>query len=168
MVCRFGQEVEGRRHRLAATALMATTYLAVWLAFGVLVYIAYTALRMPWPSQRIAGAVAIGLAALYGLTPLKRAAQARCRELCALHEPLPFDVLRAGGVAGFRYGVSCLGCNAFLMVAMPAVGMTNLAWAAVVAGLAVLYRVIPRPGRRYEFLVSAALAAGAVAYLFSA
>jgi predicted metal-binding membrane protein len=167
LLYRFGQEAEGRAQWLPATGLLTATYLAVWLGFGLLLYLAYAALGMPWPNQPIVGAAAIGLAALYGLTPLKRAGQARCRQLCALHQALPFNLLRAGVVAGFRYGLSCLGCDALLMMAMLAVGMTNLAWAVLVSILAVLYRFVPRPGLRYELLVSLALAGAAVAYLLS-
>jgi predicted metal-binding membrane protein len=168
LLYRFAQEGEGRRYWFPATGLLAATYLAVWLGFGLLLYLAYAALGMPWPNKPIVGAAAIALAALYGLTPLKQAGQARCRQLCALHEALPFNLLRAGAVAGFRYGLSCLGCNALLMVAMLAVGMTNLGWAVLASILAVLYRFVPRPGLRYQLLVSLALAAAAVAYLLSA
>jgi predicted metal-binding membrane protein len=131
LLYRFGQEMQRRRHWPLAAGLLGGTYLAVWLGFGLVLYVVYAALGMPWANQPIVGAAAIGLAAIYGLTPLKQAGQARCRELCALHEPLPFNLLRAGAVAGVRYGISCLGCNALLMAAMLAVGMTNLAWAVV-------------------------------------
>ena len=165
LLYRFGQEVEGRRHWPLAVGLLGATYLAVWLGFGLVLYLIYTALGMPWPNQPTVGAAVIGLAAIYGLTPLKQAGQARCRELCALHEPLPFNLLRAGAVAGFRYGLSCVGCNALLMTAMLAVGMTNLGWAVLVSIFAVLYRFVPRAGMRYELLVSLTLGAAAVAYL---
>jgi len=56
--------------------------------------------------------VALVLAGIYGLTPIKRASQARCRELCALHGPLPFNLLRSAVTAGLRYGLSCAGCSA--------------------------------------------------------
>ncbi|HEX6348790.1 MAG TPA: DUF2182 domain-containing protein [Candidatus Dormibacteraeota bacterium] len=162
LLYRFGQEMESRRHWPLAAGVLAGTYLAVWLGFGLALYVIYTALGMPWPNQPIVGAAAIGLAAIYGLTPLKRAAQARCRELCSLHQPLPFNVWRAGAVAGFRYGLSCLGCNAFLMAAMLAVGMTNLAWAVLVSVFAVLYRLVPRrSGLRFEVLVSLTLGVAA-------
>jgi predicted metal-binding membrane protein len=165
LLYRFGQEVERRRHWPLAAGLLGLTYLTVWLGFGLVLYTIYTALGMPWPNQPVIGAAVIGLAAIYGLTPPKQAAQARCRELCALHEALPFNVFRAGAVAGFRYGLSCLGCNALLMAAMLAVGMTNLAWAVLVSAFAVLYRFVPRPGPRYEVLVSLTLGVAAVAYL---
>ena len=38
---------------------------------------------MPWTNQDQAGGVALGLATLYALTPLKRMSQDRCREVCA-------------------------------------------------------------------------------------
>ncbi len=168
LIYRFGLKSEGSRQWLPATGLLGGTYLAVWLGFGLVLYLIYTALGMPWPNQSTVGATAIALAALYGLTPLKRAGQARCRELCALHEPQPVNLLRAGALSGFRYGLSCLACNAFLMAAMLVLGMANLGWALLVSTLAVLYRLVPRPGQRYELLVSVVLAVVAVAYLRAA
>ena len=167
LMYRFGEGVQRRRRWVFGVAVLGGTYLAVWVGFGLILYLAYTAVGMPWPEQPVVGAAAIGVAAIYGVTPLKRAAQARCRELCALHEPLPFNVLRAGAAAGLRYGVSCLGCNGLLMAAMVAVGMTNLAWAVLVSVLAVLYRLVPMPGLRYEVLVSVGLASVAVVYLLT-
>jgi hypothetical protein len=48
--------------------------------------------------------------------------------LCALHGPLPFNLMRSAVVAGARYGLSCLGCSAALMVAMVLLGMSSLWW----------------------------------------
>ena len=115
LVYRFARQAEGRRTRPVAVGMLGLVYLAVWLAFGVACYLAYNALGMPWRNQALAGGVALGLAALYALTPLKRISQDRCREVSALHGPLPFNLVRAGAVAGWRYGLSCLGCSAGLM-----------------------------------------------------
>jgi predicted metal-binding membrane protein len=107
LVYRFARQAEGRRKRPVAVGMLGLVYLAVWLAFGVACYLAYNALGMPRRNHALAGGVALGLAALYALTPLKRISQDRCREVSALHGPLPFSLVRAGAVAG-----SCSRCRA--------------------------------------------------------
>ena len=94
-------------------------------------YAIYTAARMPWPNQAVAVGLALALAGVYSVSPIKRASQAM-RELCALHGP-PFNLMRNAAVVGARYGLSCLGCNAALMVAMVLLGMSGLWWAVIVA-----------------------------------
>jgi predicted metal-binding membrane protein len=66
---------------------------------------------MPWPNQELAGRAALVVAGLYALTPLKRANEAWCRELCAVHGSLSFNLVRSAVVVGARYGLSCLGCS---------------------------------------------------------
>jgi predicted metal-binding membrane protein len=75
----------------------------VWLAFGVVCYALYNAVGMPWPNQGLVGGAALVVAGLYALTPLKRATEAWCRELGALHGPLPFNLMRSAIVSGGRY-----------------------------------------------------------------
>ena len=105
--------------------MLAGTYLGVWLMFGVMSYAVYTVMGMPWPNQPVVVGLVLALAGVYSVSPIKRASQARCRELCALHGPLPFDLIRSAAVAGARYGLSCLGCSAALMVAMVLLGMSS-------------------------------------------
>ena len=169
LILEFARRAEGRPRGKTATALLAISYLGIWLGFGLLCYLAYAALRMPWTDQSAAGGAALALAGLYALTPLKRRSQERCRELCAMHGALPFYLLRSGAVIGFRYGLSCLGCTGALMVALLLVGMANLGWAVVVAGLVLVYKVAPPLSRRQEVLLSLALVAiGAVEVLSQA
>ncbi len=164
LVYRFARQAEGRRGRPVAVAMLGLAYLAVWLAFGVVCYLAYTALGMPWRHQALAGGAALGLAALYALSPLKRISQDRCREVCALHGPLPFDLVRAGAVAGWRYGLSCLGCSAGLMVAMVLIGTSSLAWTVVLAALVLAYKFAPPLGWRLDLALATVVAALAAAY----
>jgi len=164
LVYRFARQAEGRRTRPVAVGMLGLVYLAVWLAFGVACYLAYNALGMPWRNQALAGGVALGLAALYALTPLERISQDRCRQVCALHGPLPFDLVRAGAVAGWRYGLSCLGCSAGLMVAMVLVGMTSLGWAIVLAALVLVYKLAPRATWRADVALAALVAVLGVVY----
>jgi len=168
VVLEFARTAERRRRWAVATGVLAVTYLGVWLLFGVVCYAIYTAVGMPWATQTLVAGVALALAGVYSLSPLKRASQARCRELCALHGPLPFNLMKSAAIAGVRYGLSCLGCSAALMVAMVLLGMSSLWW-AVILGLVVLaYKLAPPLQTRYELVLSAALVALGVVYVMVA
>lgn len=145
LVFEFAQHTERRRGWRAATTLLGATYLGVWLVFGVVCYLLYNAVAMPWPNQGLIGGAALVFAGVYALTPLKRASEALCRERCALHGPLPFNLMRGAVVAGARYGLSCLGCSAGLMVAMVLIGMSNLLWTIVLAVIVLVYKLAPAP-----------------------
>jgi predicted metal-binding membrane protein len=164
LVYRFARHAEGRRTRPAAVAVLALVYLAVWLAFGIVGYLTYNALGMPWRNQALAGGVALGVGALYALTPLQRICQDRCRELSALDGPLPFNLVRAGALAGWRYGLGCLGCSAGLMVAMVLVGMTSLAWSVILFALVLAYKFGPPTARRVDVALAAVVAALGIVY----
>ena len=165
VVLEFARTAERRRGWRVATGVLAATYLGVWLVFGVVCYAVYTALRMPWPNQAVVAGVALALAGVYSVSPIKRASQARCRELCALHGPLPFSLMRSAAVAGARYGLSCLGCSAALMVAMVLIGMSSLRWAVILGIVVLIYKLAPPLRMRDELVLSLALAALGVAYV---
>jgi predicted metal-binding membrane protein len=116
----------------------------------------------------VAVGLALALAGIYSVSPIKRVSQARCRELCALHGPLPFSLMRSAAVAGARYGLSCLGCNAALMVAMVLLGMSSLWWAVLLGIVVLVYKFAPPLRMRYELVLSAALVALGGAYLMMA
>ncbi|HLH72047.1 MAG TPA: DUF2182 domain-containing protein, partial [Chloroflexota bacterium] len=164
LILEFARRSEGRRAWPVATAVLALTYLAVWLAFGLVCYGAYVAIGMPWPNQAWAGGLALVLAGLYALTPIKRASQAQCRELCALHGPLPFNLMRSAVTAGVRYGLSCVGCSAGLMIAMVLIGMANLLAAVVLAVVVLIYKLAPPLPWRQDLVFSLGVAAAGVAY----
>jgi predicted metal-binding membrane protein len=168
VVLEFVRTAARRKGWQAATGVLAATYLGVWLIFGVVCYAIYTAARMPWTSQEQAVGLALVLAGVYSVSPIKRASQARCRELCALHGPLPFNLMRSAAVAGVRYGLSCLGCSVALMVAMVLLGMSNLWWAVILAVVILVYKLAPPLRMRYELVLSALLAAVGVAYAMMA
>jgi predicted metal-binding membrane protein len=161
----FARNAERRRFWRVATALLGMTYLGVWLAFGVVCYVLYNALGMPWPNQPVVGGVALVIAGLYALTPLKRASEARCRELCAVHGPLPFNLKRSALIAGGRYGLSCLGCSAGLMVAMVLIGTSNLLWMIAVTGLVLIYKLAPAATLRWTSVLSAAVVVLGILYV---
>ena len=164
LVLEFARTAERRRGWPIATGVLAVTYLGVWLIFGVVCYAIYTAAGMPWPNQTMVAGLALALAGVYSVTPIKRASQARCRELCALHGPLPFNLIRSAAVAGARYGLSCLGCSAALMVAMVLVGMSSVWWAVLLGIVVLVYKLAPPLRMRYEVGLSLALAALGAAY----
>jgi predicted metal-binding membrane protein len=164
IVFEFARRCEGRRRWRAATGVLALTYLSIWLAFGLACYAALRTFPMPQADQGAVGGVALALAGLYGLTPTKSSSESRCRELCSLHGPLPFSVVRSGVVAGARYGLSCVGCSAGLMVAMAIIGMSNLGWMVILAAVVLLYKLAPAPSVRRTWLLSGALVAMGILY----
>ncbi len=168
LVYEFAHISESRRGWQIATALLGLAYLSVWLLFGILCYALYRLVNMPWPDQPLVGGLALVFAALYALTPIKRASEAHCRELCALHSPLPFNLLRSGLVVGARYGLSCLGCTAGLMVAAVIIGMTSLGWMVVISGLILVYKLAPPLVGKYRLLLSSAIAALGIVYMLLA
>ena len=106
------------------------------------------------PFGRAATAAALGAAAFYQVTPLKRRSLARCRA------PLG-RILLGWRESGFRMGAEnglwCAGC-AGLMLVLLALGAMDLRWMAVgVAG-----EKIARLGVGLSRVVAAVLAVGAV------
>jgi predicted metal-binding membrane protein len=168
VVLEFARTAEGRRGWPMATGVVAVTYLGVWLMFGVVSYAIYTAVDMPWPNQPMVVGLALALAGVYSFSPIKRASQARCRELCALHGSLPFNLMRSAVVVGWRYGLSCLGCSGALMVAMVLLGMSSLWWAVILGLVVLVYKLAPPLHTGYELALSAALVALGVAYAMTA
>ena len=168
VVLEFARTAERRQGWRVATGMLAATYLGVWLVFGVVCYAIYRAVGMPWPNQAVVVGLALALAGVYSLSPIKRASQARCRELCALHGPLPFNVMRSAAVAGARYGLSCLGCSAALMVAMVLIGMSSLWWAVILGIVVLVYKLAPPLRLRDELVLALALAALGAAYVMTA
>ena len=168
VVLEFARTAEGRTRWQVATGVLAVTYLGVWLLFGVVCYTLYAAVGMPWPNHAVVIGLALALAGVYSFSPIKRASQARCRELCALHESLPFNLMRSAVVAGARYGLSCVGCSAGLMVAMVLMGMSSLWWSVILGIMVLVYKFSPPLRMRYELVLSLALVALGVAYIVMA
>jgi predicted metal-binding membrane protein len=158
----FARRSEGRTRWRGATSVLAGTYLSIWLVFGLACYVVLSVFPVPPADQGRVGGLALIVAGLYGLTPIKAASEARCRQLCSLHGPLPFSLVRSALVAGARYGLSCVGCSAGLMVSMAIIGMSNLAWAVILTGVVLVYKLAPVPRMRRTWLLSMALIAMAV------
>lgn len=140
-------------------------YLAVWGAVALPAYFAWRELAGPLDADaawaaRLAGAVLLG-AAVYQLSPLKRACLQHCRSPMSLF-------IRASGNAtrpavalrlGATHGGFCLGCCWALMAVLVAVGTMHLAWMAGLALVIFVEKVMPGGER---FAVTAAVGLGAV------
>ena len=63
-----------------------------------------------------------------------------------------------------RYGLSCMGCSAALMVAMVLLGMASLWWSVILGLVVLVYKLAPPLRMRYELALSAALVALGVAH----
>jgi predicted metal-binding membrane protein len=142
----------------ASTPQFVLGYLAVWTAYGFAAYV--VAMELPdWSWLAGAGLV---LAGLYQLTPLKDVCLRHCRS------PLGFVVRRwrDGRVGAFSMGVEhgawCAGCCTGLMVALFALGMTNLAWMAAVALVILAEKALPGGERLARVTGFALITAGAV------
>jgi predicted metal-binding membrane protein len=168
LVYEFARHSERRQRWQAATGVLVVNYLAIWLGFGLACYVVLKVFPVHPADRGAAGGLALALAGLYGLTPIKAASEARCRELCSLHGPLPFSMMRSAIIAGARYGLSCLGCSAGVMVAMAVIGMSNLVWVLILAGLVLVYKLAPAPSLRRTWSLSVGLIAMAVVYAFMA
>src|SRR5437588_3432437 len=110
-----------RRVRGAAP-LFAGSYLAIWTLVGLAVYALYH------PLGPAAAATLTVAAAVYELTPLKRACRRRCRE--------------AAG-SGLEFGLYCVGSSIGLMAILVALGLMSVVWMFVVALLALAQKLLP-------------------------
>ena len=88
VVLEFARTAERRTGWQVATGVLAATYLGVWLIFGVVCYVIYTAARMPWPNQTAVVGLAWHSRRLLD-QPDQTSKPGAVRELCALHGPLP-------------------------------------------------------------------------------
>ncbi len=124
-------------------------YLLVWTAVGIPAYFAWQALMDPiadgstW-AARLAG-VALLLAAIWQLTPLKSVCLRHCRSPMSVFLQVrgSLDRPKAALRLGSTHGVYCLGCCWALMVVLVAMGTMNLAWMIGLALLILLEKTAP-------------------------
>jgi predicted metal-binding membrane protein len=145
------------RRELSRVLLFAGGYLLVWTVAGIGAYGLFELGRslfagsLAWHSGgRWLAAGVLGLAALYQLTPLKRAFLSRCTSpLRSLNTSWPNT--RPGAlVMGLRNGGWCLGCSWALMAALFALGVMSLTWMGLIAVLVALEKVGPwKRGARF-------------------
>jgi predicted metal-binding membrane protein len=138
------------RRELSRVLLFAGGYLLVWSVAGVGAYGLFelgkslSAGALAWHSGgRLLAAGVLALAALYQLTPLKRAFLSRCRGPLRLLDTSRQST-RPGALAmGLRCGGWCLGCSWALMAALFALGVMSLTWMGLIAVLVALEKIGP-------------------------
>ena len=149
---RAGHRARGRGAAPDATVLFVIGYLCVWTGAGLVAYGLFEVVReldpafLAWDEAgRYVTAGVIAAAAIYQLTPLKRACLVKCRS------PMMFLAERwrhgrAGGLElGVRHGAWCLGCCWALMAALFAVGVMSLSWMALIAAFIAGEKLLPWP-----------------------
>lgn len=116
--------------------LLTAGYLAVWAVLGLLPWAA-----MQWSFQP-APAFVLALAGLYELTPLKQACLQRCRNAATFL----MEHYRSGAFRlGVEHGLWCAGCCVGLMVVLVLAASMSLAWAAGIAAVVFIQKVLPWP-----------------------
>ncbi len=144
------------------SGIFVSAYLLVWGAAGIGVWIAarISEAFLPMGAQVLAVAAILLLAGVYQFTPFKTVCLRVCRS--------PMDFLLTHwyrGLAGeFRlgleHGLYCLGCCWALMVVFVGAGAMGLMWAAVIALVVFVEKVLPR-GLVFGRAIGAVLIAGA-------
>lgn len=116
--------------------MLATGYLAVWAALGLLPWAA-----MQWSFQP-APSLVLALAGVYELTPLKQACLRRCRNAATFL----MEHYRSGAFRlGVEHGLWCAGCCVGLMVVLVLAASMSLTWAAGIAAVVFIQKVLPWP-----------------------
>jgi predicted metal-binding membrane protein len=121
---------------LLAVPLFAASYLAVWVAAGLAVY------ELDRPHGTLAAGVAAIAAGGYELTPVKR----RCRQMC-----------ESASLSGWRFGLSCAGSSAGLMLVQVTAGVMSVAWMAGIGCLITAQKLLA-PRAAVDVPVALALA----------
>lgn len=135
---------------LIATTGLVGIYLLTWTAFGVAAYFTYEVIanigqaNSSWARRGfLLAGIAIAGAGLYGLTPLKRGCQGRCRALArdgwGPEGGMPQRVVRAGA----DHSVNCVGASLGPMVVLLAVGMTSITLMVIVTAIVFVQKVMP-------------------------
>jgi predicted metal-binding membrane protein len=153
MILVFARVHASRREKGQAfvpTWVFVLAYLAVWTLFGALAYLLALAGQAlaesaPWLMENAArvGGLAIALAGLYQLSPLKRVCLSKCRT------PLSFimngwrDGYGGALRMGLEHGAYCLGCCWLLFVILFPLGMTNVAAMALITLLIFAEKSLP-------------------------
>src|SRR5919204_6155460 len=165
LIALFNRLTHSRPDRPRLLTLLVVGYLAIWILFGMGVYLSdsvlHTAVALsPWVAEHVwaLGAVTLLLAGVYQFTPLKYHCLEKCRS--------PFSFVMGhwhGGrerrnalKLGLDHGAFCLGCCWSLMLLMFAVGIGNIGWMLVLGAFMALEKNSPW-GRRLSAPVGIAL-----------
>jgi predicted metal-binding membrane protein len=154
-----------------AAVLFVAGYLLVWSVIGGVAYLLVQALQGWLPAGSVTalrvGAVLLLVAGVYQLTPAKQACLHHCR---SPHRGVAPQVRtrvrgRPGAMrAGLGQGVYCLGSSWPLMLVLLLMGMMNLAWMGVIAGVIFVEKALPG-GDMVSKVVGWGLAGGGIILL---
>lgn len=156
--------------RIVSPFVLAAGYSLVWLGFAVIATLAQHAFTrgalldsgMTSASGLFSGAIFIG-AGVYQFSALKHACLTQCQS------PFPFffanwaTTPRGVFRLGVKQGLYCLGCCWAMMLAMFAVGVMNVIWMAALGVVMTVEKI--GTGKRFTYVVGAALIAGGVAFV---
>ena len=153
------------KRRFAATLLFIAGYLLTWSAVGPVAYLALGLLQGILPMGNVAtlrgGAILLLLAGAYQFTPFKQACVRKCHAPdggLTSEERMRQTKGLAALAGGLAQGKYCLGSSWPLMLVLLLLGMTNLAWMAVLAVLILLEKGLPF-GRQVSEVIGVALIA---------
>lgn len=135
--------------RVVRMGIFLSAYVLAWALLGVLAWFGLRGLESALPDKvftnGVVGAVALGVAGIYQLTPAKNVCLEHCRSPIALlahfrghHERL------ADLRIGFLHGGYCVGCCAGLMVVLMGVGLMNLPAMVLLTALIFAEKLAPR------------------------
>jgi predicted metal-binding membrane protein len=160
-----------QRHMRMIQAAFLAAYALVWTAFALITFLGDTQIHRlvnswSWLAQHpwLIGAATFALAGGFQFSPLKEHCLRQCRS------PFSFFVRYyrkgVGGAwrLGLRHGAFCLGCCWALMLVMFGLGMSSLAWMAVLTGVMVAEKTYPG-GQRLSPIIGFALLLLAVLWL---
>jgi predicted metal-binding membrane protein len=141
-----------RRREPSSSLFFACGYLMVWSGAGIVAYGLFELGRhlsggtLAWHAGgRWLTAGLLALAAVYQLTPMKRACLTRCRSPRQLLGGRWLDGRAGALVMGARSGCWCIGCSWALMVTLFALGVMSLTWMGLVAALVAFEKLGPSP-----------------------
>lgn len=145
-------------------ATFAAVYTLVWALVGVVplavnAVVPIAPLAARWGTLYLG--VALFVAGVFQLSPLKRRYLRRCRYPAALLADEKFEGTTTAAL-GWRFGREDLGACGVLMALMVAVGSMNLRWMALITAVLVLERQTPR-GERWARAAGLAAAVAGVA-----
>src|SRR5579859_1552487 len=132
-----------------ATFSVAAGYFVVWTVFGIIAYLAGVGISrssMQWEIVSrmvpLAGGVALMLAGIYQLTPLKFACLSHCRDPLALVAHHLHGGWRGALRLGLHHGVFCAACCWGLMLIQLVLGIMNLGIMVAVALVIALEKLL--------------------------
>jgi len=139
MFARIQSNRQERRQVFVPTWLFISSYLVIWMATGVLAYLAAwlgdsLAADSMWftdNGMRIGGAVLI-IAGLYQLSPLKLSCLGKCRTPMSFILSSWRDGTKGAIRMGVEHAVYCFGCCWLLFLILFPLGMMNIAALALI------------------------------------